>query len=101
MINFLACIGLVWILKDSYIFHTPREYLKSKSGWLNRLLSCSQCLGFWVGVLLSLYYFKLNGWTYNLPFYPFAVSAFCWFFDSTLDMIQEIFVYFKNIREKS
>ena len=101
MINFLACVGLVWILKDSYIFHSPREYLKSKSEWLNSLLSCSQCLGFWVGVLLCFYYYNLSGWTYDLPLYPFAVSAFCFFSDSLLDMIQEIWVYFKNIREKS
>ena len=89
LIKFLACIGLVWILKDSYIFHAPREYLKSKSKYLERLLSCSMCLGFWVGVLLSfLLYLDSNFLSLNLIYYPFSVSAFCWFIDSLLDLIQ-------------
>lgn len=89
LIKFLACIGLVWILKDSYIFYAPREYLKSKSKYLERLLSCSMCLGFWVGVFLSsLIYLESLCLNLNLLCYPFAVSAFCWFFDSLLDLIQ-------------
>ncbi len=89
LIKFLACIGLVWILKDSYIFCTPREYLKSKSKYLKRLLSCSMCLGFWIGVLLSLLvYLDSYCLNLNLIYYPFAVSAFCWFLDSLLDLIQ-------------
>lgn len=89
LIKFLACIGLVWILKDSYIFYAPREYLKSKSKYLERLLSCSMCLGFWVGVFLSsLIYLESLCLNLNLLYYPFAVSAFCWFFDSLLDLIQ-------------
>jgi hypothetical protein len=99
--NFLACLGLVWIIKDSYIFKKPRDFLKSKSNWVKELLSCSQCLGFWVGVGLSFIEFKFKGFSYELYFIPFAVSAFCWFFDSLLDMIQETWVYYKNIREKN
>jgi hypothetical protein len=89
LIKFLACIGLVWILKDSYIFYAPREYLKSKSKYLERLLSCSMCLGFWIGVFISfLIYLESPCLNLNLLYYPFAVSAFCWFFDSLLDLIQ-------------
>lgn len=89
LIKFLACIGLVWIIKDSFIFCAPREYLKSKSKYLKRLLSCSMCLGFWVGVLLSLLvYLDSYCLSLNLIYYPFSVSAFCWFFDSLLDLIQ-------------
>ena len=99
--NFLACLGLVWIIKDSYIFKKPRDFLKSKANWIKELLSCSQCLGFWAGVLLVFIEFKFKGFSYELYFMPFAVSAFCWFFDSLLDMIQEIWVHYKNIRENS
>lgn len=97
--KFLACLGLVWIIKDSYILKKPRDFLKSKSQWIEELLSCSQCLGFWVGVGLALLEYKLNSFSYELFLLPLAVSAFCWFFDSLLDMIQEIWVYYKNIRE--
>lgn len=100
LIKFLACMGLVWILKDSYILSRPRNYLKSKSKHLKEFLSCSLCLGFWTGLLLAGFENSSN-FSINYIYYPLSVSAFCWFFDSTLDMIQEIFVYFKNIREKS
>ena len=100
LIKFLACMGLVWILKDSYILSRPRNYLKSKSKHLKEFLSCSLCLGFWTGLLLAGFE-NLSNFSINYIYYPLSVSAFCWFFDSTLDMIQEIFVYFKNIREKS
>ena len=53
LIKFLACMGLVWILKDSYILSRPRNYLKSKSKHLKEFLSCSLCLGFWAGLLLA------------------------------------------------
>ena len=100
LIKFLACMGLVWILKDSYILSRPRNYLKSKSKHLKEFLSCSLCLGFWAGLLLACCENSSN-FSITYIYYPLSVSAFCWFFDSTLDMIQEIFVYFKNIREKS
>jgi hypothetical protein len=49
------------------------------------------CLGFWVGLMLSfLTYLDLKSFNTILIYYPFAVSAFCWFFDSLLDMIQVI-----------
>lgn len=99
--NFLACLGLVWIIKDSYILKVPREYLKSKKNWLKELLSCSQCLGFWCGFLMIYIDFRINGWQNQYYYYPLASSAFCWFFDSLLDLIQEVWVYYKNIREKS
>lgn len=97
--NFLACIALLWIVKDSYIFSIPREYLKSKSNFLNKLLSCSLCLGFWIGVILLIFESFLFGFSKNYVYYPLAVSGFCWFFDSLLNLIHEWYVYYKNIRE--
>ena len=93
----LACLGIVWIIKDSKIFSKPREYLKSKADWLKNLLSCSMCLGFWVGVLLALYeYTTTLHINPDYIFYPFAISAFCWFFDCLLDLIQVAWVVIKN-----
>lgn len=98
LIKLLACIGLVWIIKDSYILAYPRDLLKSKSRHLQEFLSCSLCLGFWVGLGLA-YIENQCVLSMSYLYYPLAVSAFCWFLDSLLDMIQEIFVYYKNIRE--
>ena len=94
---FISCIGIVWIIKDSYILLKPRNYLKSKSPWLRELLSCSLCLGFWVGLLfLILNIYLNNSFQINNLAFPFACSAFCWFFDSLLDLIQELTYAFKT-----
>jgi TRAP-type C4-dicarboxylate transport system permease small subunit len=94
-------MALLWIVKDSYIFAKPRDYLKSRSKFLNKLLSCSLCLGFWIGVLLLIVETLLFGFSKNFVYYPLAVSGFCWFFDSVLNLVQEKYVYYKNIRENN
>lgn len=98
--NLIACLGLVWILKDSYIFKKPRDRVKSQSIFLSELLSCSLCLGFWAGVLLSFFEYFYLGIKDNIFYNPLASAAFCWFFDSVLDMIQEQYVKLKTEREK-
>ena len=58
----LASIGLLLILKYGFIFSAPREYIKNKANSINNtlgkyidtLLSCSQCLGFWSGFIIFL-----------------------------------------------
>lgn len=98
----LACLGLVWILKDSIIFKTPRDFITSRSKKLKQLFSCSMCLGFWTGLLLAVIEnLPLEKWSNDFIYYPFAVSGFCWFFDCVLDLIQEVWFYYKNLRENS
>ena len=56
MIEMLAIVGLMIILKESYIFSGIRNYLISKSVHLLELFECPLCLGFhcgWVIYLLS------------------------------------------------
>ena len=79
----------------------PRNYLKSKSKFLNELLSCSLCLGFWFGLFYSIFIYFLNRDILHLIITPFAVSAFCWLTDSLLDLIQELTVFYKNKRTKN
>ncbi len=93
----LSCIGIVWIIKDSYIFARPRNFLSSKSDLLKELLSCSLCLGFWCGLVIGL----INLWigesiSLKLLLLPLSSAAFCWFSDSLLDLIQESIVSLKN-----
>lgn len=97
----MASIGLVWIIKDSLILKSPRNYISSKSKWLEELLSCSQCLGFWVGLCLAYFEYTFIGFDFYLLYLPFISSGFCWFFDSTLDLIQEASVYFTKKRNES
>ena len=90
-------MGLVWIIKDSYILSSPRNYIKSKSKHLNELLSCSLCLGFWCGLFLALF-IQYPNFTLDKSYiyYPLAVSASCWLLDSLLDALQELTAYIKN-----
>ena len=99
--SLIACLGIVWIIKDSYIFQSPRNKLKSHSLFFKELLSCSLCIGFWVGVLLSCFEYFYLGVKDNIFYNPFASAAFCWFFDSILDMVQEQYVKLKSEREKN
>lgn len=102
LIQLLASIGLVWIIKDSHIFLKPRTYLKSKSTYLSLLLSCSMCLGFWVGLLVVVFdHLCFHSLSQKHILYPFAFSAFCFISDSLLDFVQEISFYYRNIRENS
>ena len=100
LIKLLSCLGLVWIIKDSYILAVPRNFLKSKSKHIKEFLSCSLCIGFWVGLLLGLFEYKFNNsLKIDYFFYPTAIAAFCWFFDSLLDLIQERWVSLKNSKK--
>lgn len=49
----LAAIGLTLILKYAYILKAPRDWVTNKSDFLSHLFSCSQCLGFWSGLLVG------------------------------------------------
>jgi hypothetical protein len=85
----LASVGLMWIIKYGSIFNIPREYIKSINSTLKRLIDCSMCLGFWCGLFFTLIACKSNGFSCELIYIPFISSGACWFFDSTLDLIQE------------
>jgi hypothetical protein len=44
----LCCYGLTQILVYGKIF----DRIRPTQGWMGRLLSCSMCTGFWVGLIL-------------------------------------------------
>ena len=58
----ISAIGLFLIVKYSFIFSIPREFIKNKAFSINNILgkyieklfSCSQCLGFWCGFIIFL-----------------------------------------------
>jgi hypothetical protein len=50
----LACYGGANGIVYSALLSTPRAWLSSKSKFLEKLLSCPLCVGFWLGVLFSL-----------------------------------------------
>mgnify|MGYP001565349318 CR=1 FL=1 len=56
MIKFFLAIALTELIVElfvkSLILKTPREFIKSKSHFLNELLSCGYCSSVWVGQLV-------------------------------------------------
>ena len=84
----LSCVGLTFILKYGSILNLIRSFLV-KTSFFKGLFSCSLCLGFWSGVLHSvfLYYF---GWNSIYMLLPFVSSSVCWFADCLITNMQTI-----------
>jgi hypothetical protein len=63
MINFLlfilAGVGITNLVVNASILEGIRDYLGSKSSFLDKLLSCMMCSGFWVGIGIS-FLFNIN-----------------------------------------
>lgn len=58
----VAAIGFTMIIKYGFILNSLREFIKNKAfiinpilgKYISKLLSCSQCLGFWCGFIIFL-----------------------------------------------
>jgi len=50
----LACYGGANGIVYSALLASPRKWISSKSKFLEKLLSCPLCVGFWLGVSFSL-----------------------------------------------
>ena len=83
MLELISCVGLHWILKYGTILNVPRNII-CKFGFLNSLFKCSLCLGFWCGVIVSIFTNK------DVFLYSFASAACCWFFDNLNNIIQSV-----------
>jgi len=77
LIFILTCWGLTHILVQGSIFDTPRNWLIIKSPFLEGVLTCHQCCGFWVGAFLYFFFPELP----LIFFHP--VDLFLWGFVSS------------------
>lgn len=97
----LAGIGLTLIVKYGFILQVLRELAKNKARSINptfglyieRLLSCSQCLGYWCGFFIFLLY-SLSEQSYDWivlysVFFGFATSFLSNSFDMLLTLLDE------------
>ena len=53
IIFLLSTIGLTLIITKSYIFKPVRNKLQSLNKNLGKLINCSQCVGFYAGILIQ------------------------------------------------
>ncbi len=63
----LSAYGCMCIISWSAIFEDLREWVKTKSSWFYKLMTCPLCLGFHIGWVMSLalgglcnHYFQTN-----------------------------------------
>lgn len=78
----ICCVGMHWIFKYGSILNIPRNFL-SKLNIFDSLFKCSLCLGFWVGIVVSLL-------TDNNILLPLASAGVCWFFDNINNTLQSV-----------
>ena len=91
----LAGIGLTLIVKYGFILQVPREWVKNKACFISpkfglyieKLLSCAQCLGFWCGFFAFLLN-SISEQSYDWiilysTFFGFATS----FLSNSIDML--------------
>lgn len=49
----LSTAGFTLIITTSYLFKNIREFCIKKNHFLGKLVKCSQCTGFWVGLIVQ------------------------------------------------
>lgn len=52
ILELLGGIGLTFIVTQSFLFKGVRDYFTNK--WIKKALSCTQCFGFWAGIVAGL-----------------------------------------------
>lgn len=59
----IACEALTELIADAHIFDRPREFLSSKSTFLEALLSCPYCLSVWMAAVMicALWQWEVGG----------------------------------------
>jgi len=75
----LTAVGLCWILLYGKILNRPRAYLVQFG--IFHVLKCSQCLGFWIGVLLWL------DPAFRVWWLPLSGSGVCYFADLLMKLV--------------
>lgn len=91
LIFLFGCTGITIIIVMSYILEPIREYISSKSKHLEKLISCTMCTGFWVG-LISSYWVNIN------PLFAGSmVSLFSWVVSSLVESFNTINIYFDSL----
>lgn len=53
IIFILSTIGLTFIIILSYLFKDVRLFFNKRNKFIGKLFSCSQCAGFWSGIIIK------------------------------------------------
>lgn len=61
LLAFLAAFGVIYVIVESAIFAPIRIAIAVRSSFLETLVYCAYCTGFWVGVLITMVFIE---WTW-------------------------------------
>jgi hypothetical protein len=86
----ISAIGLCFILKYGSILERFRTFTSSVFPMLGKLYKCCLCMGFWVGISMIPFLVKIEGYSYEIVFFPFSCSAICWFADCLITLINTL-----------
>ena len=92
VLGLIACCGITATLMYGSILDIIRTWVV-KLTFFEKLLKCSLCTGFWVGVLVGSYIYPVE--SKEFWFFAFASSAICWLYDSVVGMVQAIDAHFE------
>ena len=88
-----GCAGLTTILVSSDIFEPIRSFVSERSTFLGKMVNCSMCLGFWVGLVAS-FYSDIN------PLWGASISSlFSWSISNIVEAVFAIGFYFDSMLE--
>jgi len=88
-----GCAGLTTILVSSDIVEPVRDFISEKSTFLGKMINCSMCLGFWVGLAAS-FYSDIN------PLWGASISSlFSWSISNIVEAVFAIGFYFDTMLE--
>jgi hypothetical protein len=91
----LACLGITITFVHMEIMNILKlRPLWEKSQFLKKLFHCSACTGWHVGLWYGIFCYILYTFEYNFAFYlitlPFASSAFCFMFERTIILVDNL-----------
>jgi hypothetical protein len=78
----MTCVGTTCIITSSSIFKPFRDFVEKRSEFLGEMTSCSMCMGFWVGVVISSISFR-----YPCIYAGAISSLFAYFAASFIDLL--------------
>lgn len=62
IVYILGIYGISWLITQSAILFEPRDWLMSKSNFMDSLLSCIVCTSVWVSTFFVYFYFPNELW---------------------------------------
>ena len=62
LVYIFGVYGLSWLITQSAILFEPRDWIMSKSNFMDSLLGCIVCTSVWVSAFFVFFYFPAELW---------------------------------------